>query len=181
MAGGCSSNSTPSLGTSLCHQCGPKKAREEKVSKIRIIFSPPSYSQFQDTLITLWAFLISGLRAKKRGDGPENNRNECEVPSSSKVCSIQANGNKHYFNKADPKRVPQRIYSDLHIPESREPHVPHFSRGLYCEMKGRRSLLFHLFPQSLSFSPWICSEDRGNTCSFFSSLSGNGKRPACEF
>ena len=32
-AGGCSSNSTPSLGTSLCQGCGPKKTGEKKKKK----------------------------------------------------------------------------------------------------------------------------------------------------
>ena len=29
-AGSCSSNSTPSLGTSTCRECGPKKTKERK-------------------------------------------------------------------------------------------------------------------------------------------------------
>ena len=29
-AGSCSSHSTPSLGTSVCHGCGPKKQRKKK-------------------------------------------------------------------------------------------------------------------------------------------------------
>ena len=29
-AGGCSSNSPPSLGTSMCHRCGLKKKRKKK-------------------------------------------------------------------------------------------------------------------------------------------------------
>ena len=32
-AGGCSSNSTPSLGTSLCQGCGPKKTGEKQTKK----------------------------------------------------------------------------------------------------------------------------------------------------
>ena len=30
LAGGCSSDSTPSLGTSICHRCGPKKRKQNK-------------------------------------------------------------------------------------------------------------------------------------------------------
>ena len=29
-AGGCSSNSTPSLGTSMCYGCGPKKNKQQR-------------------------------------------------------------------------------------------------------------------------------------------------------
>ena len=32
-AGVCSSNSTPSLGTSICHRCGPKKEKKKKTKK----------------------------------------------------------------------------------------------------------------------------------------------------
>ena len=32
-ANSCSSNSTPSLGTSICHRCGPKKANKETKTK----------------------------------------------------------------------------------------------------------------------------------------------------
>ena len=31
-ASSCSSDSTPSLGTSMCHGCGPKKQKKEKKS-----------------------------------------------------------------------------------------------------------------------------------------------------
>ena len=32
-AGSCSSNSAPSLGTSICHGCGPKKTKKKKKKK----------------------------------------------------------------------------------------------------------------------------------------------------
>uniref|UniRef100_A0A8D0SIM2 Lipid-binding serum glycoprotein C-terminal domain-containing protein n=1 Tax=Sus scrofa TaxID=9823 RepID=A0A8D0SIM2_PIG len=33
-AGSCSSDSTPSLGTSICHECGPKKTKKKKKKKL---------------------------------------------------------------------------------------------------------------------------------------------------
>ena len=33
--GSYSSNSTPSLGTSICHRCGPKKAKKKKSKKAK--------------------------------------------------------------------------------------------------------------------------------------------------
>ena len=35
-AGGYSSDSTPSLGTSMCHRCGPKKTKRQKKKKKKI-------------------------------------------------------------------------------------------------------------------------------------------------
>ena len=35
VAGSCSSNLTPSLGTSICHGCGPKKSKRPKKKKGR--------------------------------------------------------------------------------------------------------------------------------------------------
>ena len=36
-ASSCSSNSTPSLGTSICHRCGPKKKKIKRVNGSIII------------------------------------------------------------------------------------------------------------------------------------------------
>ena len=36
-AGNCSSNSTPSLGTSICHRCGPKKAKNKQTKTLLIV------------------------------------------------------------------------------------------------------------------------------------------------
>ena len=40
VAGSCSSDLTPSLRTSICHECGPKKEKKKKDSP----FSEPSYT-----------------------------------------------------------------------------------------------------------------------------------------
>ena len=37
LAGSCSSNLTPSLGTSMCHGCGPKKEKKKKVYKQQML------------------------------------------------------------------------------------------------------------------------------------------------
>ena len=51
-AGSCSSDWTPSLRTSICHGCGPKKTKTKKKSpgKIRVI-SLPTYTQSTLTLV----------------------------------------------------------------------------------------------------------------------------------
>ena len=37
VAGSCSSYSTPSLGTSICFECGPKIAKQTKTSKKKLL------------------------------------------------------------------------------------------------------------------------------------------------
>ena len=52
-AGSCSSNSTPSLGTSICCRCRPKK---QKQIKNKIVISPKIQGQFifNDTIRETW-------------------------------------------------------------------------------------------------------------------------------
>ena len=38
LAGGCSSDLTPSLGTSICSGCGPKKKKEKKKRKFFLVY-----------------------------------------------------------------------------------------------------------------------------------------------
>ena len=38
LAGSCSSSSTPSLGTSVFHRCGPKKQGKETKKRLELIF-----------------------------------------------------------------------------------------------------------------------------------------------
>ena len=49
-AGSSSSNSTPSLGTSMCHRCGPKKKEKQTSSSPKSAFN--SYIQLLATLST---------------------------------------------------------------------------------------------------------------------------------
>ena len=60
-AGGCSSNSTPSLGTSTCRGCGPKKT-EKKKKKKPLYFSNSIIYYFRTLALIFQAphpFLIS--------------------------------------------------------------------------------------------------------------------------
>ena len=47
MAHSCSSDSTPSLGTCICHRCGRKKEKKEKKKQAGLLSEPVS-SCFQD-------------------------------------------------------------------------------------------------------------------------------------
>lgn len=78
-----------------------------------------------------------------------------EFPSSGKVYSIWSYGDKHSFDKAEPKGEPQRTHPDLFCPETSRHDC---SLSQYLGMKGGRSpntpshpsLLSS--PRSLSFS-----------------------------
>ena len=50
VAGSCSSDSTPSLGTSICHRCGPKKTKKKKKGEINKKTNP-DISQMSITMI----------------------------------------------------------------------------------------------------------------------------------
>ena len=42
-ANSCSSDSTPSLGTSICHGCGPKIPKNKKIKNWKIVLGRKSY------------------------------------------------------------------------------------------------------------------------------------------
>ena len=72
VAGGYSSNLTPSLGTSICNGCSPKKKKEDKKSKIKFISKKTStlskrltvlhlrHSNYQNDISNYTFVLISG-------------------------------------------------------------------------------------------------------------------------
>lgn len=104
---------------------------------------PHSHSYFQDPLKVLWAFLIRGclrvrMKQKRLLGTTEKNMNSLFL----EALSIWSSGDKHSFNKADPKGRPQGIYPDLHLP--RDKRAP-CSLGLWCGMKGRGSLNIQAF------------------------------------
>ena len=67
-AGSCSSDSTPSLGTSVCHGCGPKKIKKKKED------TSPDFREFSSCCgdrcegYTTWLWLVlGGVCAEDRG------------------------------------------------------------------------------------------------------------------
>ena len=61
-ANSCSSNSTPSLGTSICHRCGPRK---KKIKKIKI-----GNMSFSKRMVKLWIIHSTWMQPfkKKKND-----------------------------------------------------------------------------------------------------------------
>ena len=52
-AGSCSFDSTPSLGTSICHRCGPKKKKKKRKEIIGVERAMYANKQLEDREVTL--------------------------------------------------------------------------------------------------------------------------------
>ena len=63
-AGSCSSDSTPSLGTSVCHRCSPKKQKNIKIKiKTDLMGEIPGSLVVKDLALSLlWLWFCPGPR-----------------------------------------------------------------------------------------------------------------------
>ena len=97
-AGSCSAASTPSLGTSLCHGCGPQSQKNKKVLK-RPISSP---------LFCEASPFLKGLHQQPGGSADENLRPELRKPQAAPRAATSANCCFALRRGGKPSRLPSR-------------------------------------------------------------------------